>query len=94
MSRAKPSPTMSPEPEKWTWEMAEEALKKNVSNRKLREGQVLRFTRLMEEKQWGDKNAKQGFRCSVAPVVYDSDGNLIDAQHRLMAQVRSRTTQL
>jgi len=84
---------MSEKPEKWTWQMAEESLSRNATNRHLREGDVAKYARLMGEKLWGAPGAKQGFRASAAPLVYDWDGNLIDGQHRLHAQVKSRSTQ-
>ena len=91
--KTKPDPTMTGRPEKWTWQMAEEALGKNTINRHLREGDVAKYGRLMAEKLWGVKDAKQTFRASAMPLVFDWDGNLIDGQHRLHAQVKSRTTQ-
>src|SRR4249919_2348410 len=91
--KTKPDPTMTPKPEKWTWQMAEEHLAKNTTNRHLRDGDVAKYARLMSEKLWGAPTAKQGFKASAMPLVFDWDGNLIDGQHRLHAQVKSRTTQ-
>ena len=89
----KPTPTMSPVPEKWTWQMAEEALQKNATNRPIRPNQVAMYSRLMKEKNWGAEDAKQGFRADSGPIVFDWDGNLVNGQHRLLAQVASKTTQ-
>jgi hypothetical protein len=91
--KTKPNPMMSPEPEKWTWQMAEEALAKNVANRHLRSADVAKYARMMKEKLWGAGEAKANYRAATNPLVFDWDGNLIDGQHRLHAQVRSKTTQ-
>jgi hypothetical protein len=91
--KVKPNPTMSATPEKWTWQDAEQALAKNTTNRHLREGDVAKYARLMGEKLWGAQGAKQGFKASAAPIIFDWDENLIDGQHRLHGQVKSRTTQ-
>jgi hypothetical protein len=89
----KPAPTMSPKPEKWTWQMAEEALAKNTLNRNLRDNDVAKYAREMQTGLWGVPESKQGYRGSVMPLVFDWDGNLIDGQHRLTAQVKTKTTQ-
>ena len=95
-AKRKPDPTICGQdvkPEKWTWQMAEEALAKNVSNRHIRDSSVAQYQRLMQDSLWGTKDAKQGYRSSSQFVIFDWDGNLIDGQHRLYAQVRSKTTQ-
>jgi hypothetical protein len=69
--------------ETWTWQDAEEALKKNVSNRHLREADVAKYARSMKARLWGN---------CVAPMCFDWDGNFIDGQHRAHAQVVTRTT--
>ena len=91
--KAKPNPTMSSVPEKWTWQMAEEALSKNTTNRNIRDNDVAKYAREMQTELWGVPEAKRGFRGSVMPLVFDWDGNLLDGQHRLTAQVRTKTTQ-
>lgn len=94
--KSKPTPTicgMEIPPEKWTWQQAEEALSRNVSNRHIRDASVAQYERLMTDKLWGSKEAKQGHRAAAGFIVFDWDDNLIDGQHRLYAQVRSRTTQ-
>jgi hypothetical protein len=91
--KTKPSPTMSPVPEKWTWQQAQDALAKNTTNRHLRDSDVAKYSRLMTDKLWGAKDSKQGFRCSASPLVFDWDENLIDGQHRLHGQVKARTTE-
>jgi hypothetical protein len=73
--------------------MAEEALKKNATNRPIRPGQWQQYGRLMKEKLWGAEDAKQGFRADSGPLVFDWDGNLVNGQHRLTGQVWSKTTQ-
>jgi hypothetical protein len=69
--------------EKWTWRQAEEALMKNTTNRHVRQNDVDKYTRAMKSKLWG---------ICTEPVVFDWDGNLIDGQHRFLAQVASKTT--
>lgn len=93
MTAKRPTPSMSPTPEKWTWQMAEEALAKNTTNRHLRDADVHKYARLMKDKLWGAPNAKAGHRASPGPLIFDWDGNLIDGQHRLHAQVSSKSTQ-
>lgn len=84
---------MSPIPEKWTWQMAEAALGRNLDNRKVRDPRWHLYGRLMKEKDWGVAEAKMGFRGCIAPIVFDWEENLIDGQHRLLGQVWSKTTQ-
>ena len=88
-----PNPTMSAIPEKWSWQMAEEALAHNKDNRHIRPSKVAQYARLMKNKMWGVEEAKAGYRGSVAPIIFDWNGVLSDGQHRLLAQVESRTTQ-
>jgi hypothetical protein len=93
---AKPKLTFSGqvlEPEKMTWQEAQEALSKNATNRALREARVAAYARLMSEKKWGTPIGVRGIRSCLAGLIYDWEGNLIDGQHRLHAQVRSKTTQ-
>lgn len=81
---------MSSDPEVWTWQEAEEALTKNVSNRHLRPNDVDKYARDMKSKA---TDGKPLWRDCSAPIQFDWDGNLIDGQHRLYAQVRSKTKQ-
>lgn len=69
--------------EKWTWQKAEEALAKNTANRHVRDADVKKYARSMKKGLWG---------LCTEPIVIDWDGNLIDGQHRLLAQVLTRTT--
>jgi len=94
--KTKPTPTICGAdvvPEVWSWQMAQEALAKNNSNRNLRMARVEQYMRSMVDKLWGAKEAKLQYRAAAGFIVYDWDGNLIDGQHRLHAQVQSRTTQ-
>jgi hypothetical protein len=91
--KSKPTPKMSPTPEKWTWQMAEEALAKNNNNRPIRWAAVDSYARQMEEGKWGTQEALAAFRGAPAPLIFDWNGDIVDAQHRLLAQVKSQTTQ-
>lgn len=59
---------------------AEAWLKKNVSNRHIRDSHVARLGRDMEHGRW-DING--------VPIIFANDMTLLDGQHRLMACVRS-----
>jgi hypothetical protein len=63
-----------------TPEVAERFLEKNHSNRKVRESVVDTYAKDMTEGRW--EQTHQG-------IAFDSDGNLMDGQHRLMAIVKS-----
>ena len=93
MPNKKPKQVMTAEPERWTWQQAEEALSKNVINRNPRKSAVAAFVRLMAEKKWGTTTGVRSVHACVAPIIFDWDGNLIDGQHRLYAQVQSKTAQ-
>lgn len=69
--------------EKWTWRQAEESLLKNVSNRRIRQRDVEKYARSMKNKLWG---------MCTDPMVFDWDGNMIDGQHRCLAQVLTKTS--
>jgi len=69
--------------------MAEEALKKNVSNRHVRPKDVEKYARSMSTK---GKDGKPLWGMCTDPIVFDWDGNLIDGQHRCLAQVLTKTT--
>jgi len=58
-------------------------LKKNEVNRDVRRGDLESYIRMMTDGSWG---------VCVEPIVYDTNGNLINGQHRLMAQVASGTS--
>jgi hypothetical protein len=64
---------------------AEEALIHNVINRPVRKSRVDTYAKAMEQGDWGP--------CEAA-ICFDTNDNLINGQHRLMAQVQSQTTQL
>lgn len=63
-----------------TPEWASECLKKNKSNRPVRESTVLVYARQMMAGQW---------RLTHQGICFDSSGNLVDGQHRLNAVVRA-----
>lgn len=67
---------------------AEEWLAKNLTresgsyqNRKLKENTLARYYAKMMRGEWNERNGET--------IKFDSDGNLIDGQHRLTAQVRA-----
>lgn len=71
-----------------TIQMAEEWLEKNltfeaegdVRNRKLRINVADKYRRIMERGKWNELNGET--------IKFDCDGNLIDGQHRLFAQIK------
>ena len=69
--------------ETWSPKQAEEALGKSTVNRRLRDSKVLQYSRDMREDRWTS---------CPAPIAFDEEGNLIDGQHRLTAQVKTGTT--
>lgn len=69
-----------PEFETWTPAQAETALSKNEINRALRHTKVDQYQRDMLAGKWN---------AYTAPIVFDSEGKLIDGQHRLNAQVKA-----
>jgi len=71
---------------KWelvTPKIAEEYLKCNVGNRRLRPKDVERYSSDMGNGRWWLTH--QG-------IAFDDEGNLIDGQHRLMAQIKAGVT--
>jgi len=64
--------------------MAQEALRNRMPNRKIREALVNKYARAMKEGRW---------RQNVAPLVFNDKNELMDGEHRLSAQVQSKTTQ-
>jgi hypothetical protein len=62
---------------------AKKWLKKNHENRPLRENQVSRYAKLMEESEW---------ITSPDAIAFDTEGRLINGQHRLEAVVESGQT--
>jgi hypothetical protein len=66
-----------------TPQMAEELLKRNAKNRKVVHAQVLYYAGQMQRTDW----IKTG-----QPLIFDTDGNLDDGQHRLWAGYLSLTT--
>lgn len=69
--------------ERWTPTQAKEALGTNHVNRNLREAQVKKYTRDMEEGRW---------TFCPDPIAFDKKGNLINGQHRLNAQIAANKT--
>jgi hypothetical protein len=65
--------------EVWTPEQAEKGLSKNLVNRSIREMKVDQYARDMLAGKW----------TAGAPITFDSEGKLIDGQHRLTAQIRA-----
>ena len=64
-------------------EQAQKWLERNIANRTLRPSRVQEYATAMTEGRW---------RYTADPIRFDSDGKLIDGQHRLMAVVRSGCT--
>lgn len=67
-----------------TPEMAEQWLKRNVSNRPLRQKRVDEIAELMREGRWG---------LGQDAIAFDTLNRLINGQHRLHAVIKSGTTQ-
>jgi hypothetical protein len=67
-----------------TPEIAEKWLDKNITNRKLSDLVVAKYTRMMRDGQW---------HYDGSPIRFDKNGKLIDGQHRLWAIIESGTTQ-
>jgi hypothetical protein len=63
---------------------AEKYLEKNTRNRKLSSLVVSKYADLMRKGEW---------HFDGSPVRFDTDGNVIDGQHRLWAVIESDTTQ-
>lgn len=63
-----------------TPEVAEELLKKNPYNRNPRRLRINKYARAMDLGDWG---------LTGQPIIIDTDGNLMDGQHRLMAVVQT-----
>ena len=66
--------------------LAAEWLSRNISietarhdNRKLKEGVYKKYLGIMQRGEWNERNGET--------IKFDRDGNLIDGQHRLLAQV-------
>lgn len=65
--------------------IAETWLGRNTNNRRVRRARVDAYARDMEAGEWQENGDA---------ICFDSDGNLLDGQHRLMARVTSGTTGL
>lgn len=88
-------PKQSIRTEVWTPQRAKEALRENKVNRKLREQDVDRYQRAMTRGHWGGQQdpPQDGQRgVCTEPLVFDWNGNLIDGQHRLNAQIQAEAT--
>lgn len=79
VENTKVAPEPKAEYETWTPAMAETALQKNMINRTLRPTKVDQYARDMLAGRWNHS----------APIVFDSEGKLIDGQHRLNAQIKA-----
>ena len=66
--------------ERFTVDSAKDALSKNVVNRSPRKGKVDQYKRDMEEGRWN---------FCIDPISFDEAGNLINGQHRMMAQIQA-----
>lgn len=64
-----------------TPEKAAEYLNHNVHNRKLNKGQVAYYARMMSEGKWA---------LNGQAIVFDTEGNLLDGQHRLQAVIMAQ----
>jgi len=89
-ARPKKPPEETYTKEEWSWEDAEMALGKNVSNRNKRQPDVDKYARSMAST---NTDGTPMWNQCMAPIVFDWHGNLINGQHRLFAQVQSQTTQ-
>lgn len=67
-----------------TPEIAEQYLKNNKSNRSIRKAIAEMYAREMRSGNW---------KLIPQPISFDSDGNLVDGQHRLTAVIISRMPQ-
>lgn len=70
----------------WVWVTPDEAqkmLQHNSVNRDLRPHDMESYERMMRDGTWG---------ICIEPIAFDTNGNLINGQHRLTAQVRSETS--
>ena len=76
------TPEITHDIEVWTPKMAEAALAKNTVNRPVRGGKVDQYARDMTAKKWNWSD----------PIVFDTEGNLIQGQHRMHAQIKSGET--
>lgn len=63
--------------------LAQEYLKRNISNRAVRYGTVVAYTKAMTMGRW---------IANGPPITFDTNGNLIDGQHRLLAIIKSGIT--
>lgn len=63
---------------------AQEYLDQNLLNRKVSPVTVTAYSRDMTQKNW---------HYNGAPIAFDTEGNLLDGQHRLLAVIRSNTKQ-
>lgn len=70
--------------EKFTVEDAKNALAKNVVNRPPRKLKIQQYASDMEEGRWN---------FCADPIVFDEEGNLINGQHRMHAQIKTNMAQ-
>jgi hypothetical protein len=68
--------------ERITPAQAEKMLRTNEVNRQIRPSRVAQYARDMENDRWNFS----------APLMFDTEGKLIDGQHRLTAQVKAKKT--
>lgn len=69
--------------EKITPDMAQEFLKKNISNRNVNRHRIKSYVNDMQGGRW---------TFNPSPIVFGEDGSLMDGQHRLIAIVESGVT--
>jgi len=72
-----------------TWEtidpkQAEQMLRQNVVNRHVREQKVKQYMRDMVNDRWNEETGE--------PIIFDTEGNLVDGQHRLTALLKAGKT--
>jgi hypothetical protein len=67
-----------------TPEIAREWLKRNKKNRNICITKVKNFSKMMALNQWNESSSEN--------IAFDTDGNLINGQHRLMAIIDSNST--
>lgn len=67
-----------------TPDKAKEMLRFNKSNRDLHDDRVAAYAAIMTEGEWADFHTD--------PIVFDTNGNLLNGQHRLRALIRAQKT--
>jgi hypothetical protein len=65
-------------------EVATKMLEKNTANRDVRVNSVIHYANIMKRGEWNEDSPEM--------IIFDSNGQLINGQHRLMAIVKSEVT--